>query len=156
MMMASKSHEKHPAHKKLYDALIQSLLMDENDMDRLAVDPASQRKRRHDDKDQDTPTGSHQGMKKRRTGKDVEPSMKSSKSKESAKGKTPSNTSKTGKSSIDKSVQEPEYVMQMDVKEPNLDNVDDDADEPQVDVDPKIPKKDWFKQSPKPDLLDPD
>nr|GEZ11661.1 hypothetical protein [Tanacetum cinerariifolium] len=41
MMMASKSHEKHLAHKVLYDALIQSLLMDENDMDRLSMDPAS-------------------------------------------------------------------------------------------------------------------
>ncbi|GJZ31915.1 hypothetical protein Tco_0576962 [Tanacetum coccineum] len=37
---------------------------------KLAVDPASQRKRRHDDKDQDPHAGSDQGMKKRRTGKD--------------------------------------------------------------------------------------
>nr|GEW34848.1 hypothetical protein [Tanacetum cinerariifolium] len=50
-------------------------------------------------------------MKKRRTGKADEPSKKFSKSKESAKGKTLSNTSKTGKSvSADKSVHEPEYV----------------------------------------------
>nr|GEW31973.1 hypothetical protein [Tanacetum cinerariifolium] len=123
MMMASKSHEKNPAHKELYDALIQSLLVDENDMDMLVVDPASQRKRRHDDKDQDPPAGSEQGMKKRRTGKDVEPSKRSLKSKESAKGKTPSNTSKTGKSIYaEKSSHEPEHVVQMDVKEPNLDN----------------------------------
>ncbi|GJX33722.1 hypothetical protein Tco_0245279 [Tanacetum coccineum] len=113
---------------------------------KLVVDLASQRKRWHEYKDQDPPVGSDQGIKKRRTGKDVEPSKKSSKSKEFAKGKTPSTTSKIGKFiSIDKSVQEPEYVMQMDVKEPNLDNVADDADEPQADVDPKIPKKDWFK-----------
>ncbi|GJU45261.1 retrotransposon protein, putative, ty1-copia subclass [Tanacetum coccineum] len=45
MMMASKSYEKHPAHKALYDALIQSLLVDKNDMDRRVVDPPSKKKR---------------------------------------------------------------------------------------------------------------
>nr|GEV60173.1 hypothetical protein [Tanacetum cinerariifolium] len=79
------SHEKHLAHKKLYDALIDSLLVNENDMDRLAMNPASRRKRWHDDKDQNPPTGSDQRMKNRRTRKDVEPSKKSLKSKESAK-----------------------------------------------------------------------
>nr|GEW51269.1 hypothetical protein [Tanacetum cinerariifolium] len=49
MMMASKSYEKHPAHKAPYNALIQSLLVDENHMDRLDVDPLSQKKRRHED-----------------------------------------------------------------------------------------------------------
>nr|GEU33440.1 retrotransposon protein, putative, unclassified [Tanacetum cinerariifolium] len=42
--------------------------------------------------DLDPPAGLDQGMKKRKTGKDAEPSNKSSKSKESAKGKTPSTT----------------------------------------------------------------
>nr|GEW19653.1 retrovirus-related Pol polyprotein from transposon TNT 1-94 [Tanacetum cinerariifolium] len=79
------------------------------------------RKRRHDEKDQDPPVGSDQGIKKRRTRKDVKSLKKSSKSKESAKGKTLSNTSKTGKSvSVDKSVHEPKHVVQMDVKEPTL------------------------------------
>ncbi|GJV67653.1 hypothetical protein Tco_1483162 [Tanacetum coccineum] len=124
-------------------------------MDILAMDPASQRKTQHDDKDQEPPAGSDQRKKKRRTRKDAKPSMKSSKSKESAKGKTPSNTSKSGKSvSADKSIHESEHVMPMDVKDPNLDNVANDADEPQADVIAKIPKKDWFKQSPRPETLD--
>ncbi|GJT28758.1 hypothetical protein Tco_0909033 [Tanacetum coccineum] len=94
---------------------------------------------------------------KRRTGKDAEPSKKSLKSKESAKGKTPSNTSKTGESvSADKSVHEPEHVVPMDVEDPNLDNVAYDADEPQADAIPKILKHDWFKQPPRPETLDPD
>ncbi|GJZ74036.1 hypothetical protein Tco_0638182 [Tanacetum coccineum] len=157
MMMASMSHIKHHAHKKLYDVLIQSLLMDKNDMDRLVMDPASQTKRRHNDKDQDPPTGSDQGMKKRRMGKDVEPLKKSSKTKESAKGKTPSNTSKSGKSVFArKSVYKPEHVVQMDVEEPNLDNVANDFDEPQVDANLNIPNKDWFKKSPRLETLDPD
>ncbi|GKA71228.1 hypothetical protein Tco_0777367, partial [Tanacetum coccineum] len=138
MMMASKSHEKHPTHKDLYDALIQSLLVDENDMDRLAVDLASQRKRRHNDKDQDPPAGSDQ-------------------SKESAKGKIPSTTSKSGKSvPADKSVHKTEHVVQMDVEEPNLDNAANEADEPQEAAIPNILKKDWFKKSPRPKTLNPD
>ncbi|GJY55409.1 hypothetical protein Tco_0454524 [Tanacetum coccineum] len=134
-----------------------SLLVDKNDIDKLAVDPASQRKRRHGDKDQDPPAGSDQEMKKRRTRKDAEHLKKSSKSKESAKGKTPSNTSKTGKSvSTDKSVHEPNHVVQMDVEEPNLDIVANDADKPQANAIPKIPKKDCFKKSPRLKILDPD
>ncbi|GJR84118.1 hypothetical protein Tco_0154903 [Tanacetum coccineum] len=49
-------------------------------------DTLQKRKRRHDDKDQDLSAGSDQGIKKRRTRKDVEPLKKSLKSKESAKG----------------------------------------------------------------------
>ncbi|GJR96562.1 hypothetical protein Tco_0268736 [Tanacetum coccineum] len=129
MMMASKSHEKHPAHKDL----------------------------RHDDKDQDPSAGSGQGMKKRRTGKDAEPSKKSLKSKESAKGKTPSTTSKSGKSvSADKLVHKTKHIVQMDVEEPNLYNVANNADEPQEDAILKILKKYWFKKSPRPETLDPD
>nr|GEV81809.1 hypothetical protein [Tanacetum cinerariifolium] len=108
----------------------------------LAMDLASQRKRPHDDKDQDPPARSDQGMKKRRTGKDAEPSKKSSKSKESTKGKTPINTSEAGKSvSAYKSVHEPKHIVQMDVKETNLNNVANDADEPQADTILKILKR---------------
>ncbi|GJV95849.1 hypothetical protein Tco_1547426 [Tanacetum coccineum] len=83
------------------------------------------------------------------------PSKKSSKSKESGKGKTPSTTSKTSKSvSADKSAQETEHVVLMDVEESNLNNVAKDAEEPQADDIPKIPKKDLFKKDPRPETLD--
>ncbi|GJX70328.1 hypothetical protein Tco_0307499, partial [Tanacetum coccineum] len=96
-------------------------------------------------------------MKKRRIRKDAEHSKKSSKSKEYAKGKTPSNTSKTGKSvSAGKSVHEPEYIVQIDVEELNLENVANDADEPQADTILNILKKDWFKKSPRHETFDPD
>ncbi|GJS46568.1 hypothetical protein Tco_0596689 [Tanacetum coccineum] len=72
---------------------------------------------------------SDEGMIKRRTGKDVEPLKKSSKFKESAK-------------------------VQMDIKEPNLDDVANDVDEPQANAIPKIPKKDWFKKFPRHETLD--
>ncbi|GJZ28744.1 putative reverse transcriptase domain-containing protein [Tanacetum coccineum] len=125
------------------------------DEHKLAVDPTSQRKTQHNDKDQDPFAGSDQG--KKRTGKDAESSKKSSKSKESAKGKTLSNTSKTGKFvSADKSVYEFEHVMQMDVEELNLDTMANDADKLQADAIPKIPKKDLLKKSSKPKTLDSD
>ncbi|GKA22982.1 hypothetical protein Tco_0708944 [Tanacetum coccineum] len=95
------------------------------------------------DQDEDPSAGPNQGIKKRRTRKDVEPSKKPSKSKESAKGKTPSITSKSGKSiSAYKSVHEIEHIVQMDVEKPNLTNVADDTNEPQADTTLKIPKKD--------------
>ncbi|GKB41097.1 hypothetical protein Tco_0886039 [Tanacetum coccineum] len=37
MIMASKSYEKHPAHKDLYDALIKSLFLDKDDMDKVVA-----------------------------------------------------------------------------------------------------------------------
>ncbi|GJW00431.1 hypothetical protein Tco_1555682 [Tanacetum coccineum] len=113
----------------LSDTLQKSLLVGENDMDRIVVDPASQRKRQHDDKDQDLPAGSDQVMKKRRNGKDDEPSKQIS--------------------------SQTKHIVEMDVEEPNLDNVTNDVDEPQADAIPKIPKKDWFKKSPRPETLDP-
>nr|GEX67204.1 hypothetical protein [Tanacetum cinerariifolium] len=54
------------------------------------------------------------------------------------------------------SVYESEHEVQMDVEEQDLDNVANDVDEPQADAIPKIPKKDWFKESPKPETLNPD
>nr|GEV98408.1 retrovirus-related Pol polyprotein from transposon TNT 1-94 [Tanacetum cinerariifolium] len=41
-----KSYERHPAHKALYDDLLESIFVDENDMDRLANDPSDQTKGR--------------------------------------------------------------------------------------------------------------
>nr|GEW00972.1 hypothetical protein [Tanacetum cinerariifolium] len=68
--------------------------------------------------------------KKRRTGKDAESLNKSSTPKESTKGKPSSKSSKTGKSAFaDQSVKEPEH---------------------------EISKKDWFKDSPKPEVRDPE
>nr|GEZ28226.1 hypothetical protein [Tanacetum cinerariifolium] len=78
-------YERHPTHKAHYDALLESIFMDENDIYRLAIDPASQRKRQHEDKDEDPFAGSDQGKKKRKKGDKSESSKKSSTSKESAK-----------------------------------------------------------------------
>ncbi|GKB59868.1 hypothetical protein Tco_0916054 [Tanacetum coccineum] len=75
MMMASKSYEKHLAHNVLYDAPIQSLFMDEDDMDQAAaaMNQSAQLKRNLDDKDEDPTTGSNRGKDKKRPRKDTQP-----------------------------------------------------------------------------------
>ncbi|GJU90034.1 hypothetical protein Tco_1302457 [Tanacetum coccineum] len=96
MTRESKSYEKHPTHQALYDAIMQSLILDEYDMEKAkATEPPTQKKRRHEDKDQDPPAGSDQGMKKRKKSKDAEPS-KRLKSIGSSKGTTQSQLKSTG------------------------------------------------------------
>ncbi|GJW08216.1 hypothetical protein Tco_1570639 [Tanacetum coccineum] len=110
MMMASKPYIKHSAHKELYDALIQSLFMDEEDMDKdaaAAMGEYALLKRKHDDQDEDPFAGSNQGKRKKRSGKDFEPSNTSSASKKTSKGDTSPKSFKTGKSaSAEESVKE--------------------------------------------------
>ncbi|GJV81732.1 hypothetical protein Tco_1517602 [Tanacetum coccineum] len=92
MTMASKSYEKHLDHKALYDALIQSLFVDEDDMDKAAAaaNLSTQLKRQHDDQDEYPSAGPNQGKKtKMRRIKESESSNKSSTSKETSKGNTP-------------------------------------------------------------------
>ncbi|GJX21327.1 retrovirus-related pol polyprotein from transposon TNT 1-94, partial [Tanacetum coccineum] len=163
MMMASKSYEKHLKHKVLYDALVKSLLVDENDMDQRVFDPSIQIKRRHDNKDQDPPINTKKKTKRRRT-IESEPSKKSLTSKESSKGKTPPKASKTDKSvTAEESVEELIHEVAMNVEEPSNNNVVNDADQPQNDG--EQPKKDdaqkkdnsiWFKQPPRPETPDPE
>ncbi|GJU38001.1 hypothetical protein Tco_1186355 [Tanacetum coccineum] len=114
MMMASKSYKKHTAHKALYDALIQSLFVDENDMDQAAaaMDQSAQLKRKHDDQDEDPTIGLDRGKDKKRLRKDTQPSKKSFASKESSKGNTLPKTSKSGKSVTTKEPDE-EHVHNM-------------------------------------------
>ncbi|GJU01468.1 hypothetical protein Tco_1111806 [Tanacetum coccineum] len=45
LMMKSMSYDKHPAYRALYDALVQSLIVDENDMDKQLEDPPTPKKR---------------------------------------------------------------------------------------------------------------
>ncbi|GKC67731.1 putative RNA-directed DNA polymerase, partial [Tanacetum coccineum] len=45
MMRESKSYDKHPTYRALYDGLVQSLLMDEDDMDKGVVEPSTQKRR---------------------------------------------------------------------------------------------------------------
>ncbi|GJR41178.1 hypothetical protein Tco_1216862 [Tanacetum coccineum] len=82
-MTKSKSFNKHPAHKALYHALMESLLMDEEGIDQRVVDLLKHKKRQHDDQDEDPSARPNQGKKtKRRRTKESESSKKSSVSKD--------------------------------------------------------------------------
>ncbi|GJW78433.1 putative reverse transcriptase domain-containing protein [Tanacetum coccineum] len=88
-MTTSKSFNKHPKHKALYHALMESILADEDAMDQGVADEQKKRKPANDDRDEDPPDRPDQGLKRRKTSKDAEPS-KRSKSTGSSKGNTPS------------------------------------------------------------------
>ncbi|GJV47284.1 hypothetical protein Tco_1437496 [Tanacetum coccineum] len=99
-MHESNSFNKHPTTKTLYHALMESLIADENAMDQGVSDLNKHKKRPHDDdddRDQDPPAGPDQGLKKRKTRKDVKPPKKP-KSNGSSKSNTSSQPKSTGKS----------------------------------------------------------
>ncbi|GJR57964.1 hypothetical protein Tco_1500126 [Tanacetum coccineum] len=73
------NHTIHIQHMKLYDALMDSLLVDEDDMDKQLDDQPSQTKRRHDN--QDPPTDADKETKKRRRKDSDASSLKKSKDK---------------------------------------------------------------------------
>ncbi|GKD61231.1 hypothetical protein Tco_1298740 [Tanacetum coccineum] len=111
----------------LDDTLHKSIYMDENDIDRLAVDTASKRKSRHDDRDEDPSAGSNQGKKKKRQEDKSESSKKPSASKGSSR--------RTNSREI----------------ETNVDQPKDDALKTS-----KTSNKNWFKQPPRPPTPDPE
>ncbi|GJZ54399.1 hypothetical protein Tco_0609284 [Tanacetum coccineum] len=159
MMMASNSYEKHPAYKALYDALIQSLFVDEDDMDKVAAaDLSTQLKRKHDDQNEDPTTRSDQGKEKKRRIKDTQSSKKPSASKESSKGKTSPKTSKSGKSvTAEEPDEEHVHEVSMDAKENivhDMGNADEQLDGEAAPKTDNAPKNNWFKQPPRPPTPD--
>ncbi|GJR09269.1 hypothetical protein Tco_0791921 [Tanacetum coccineum] len=156
-MHANKSFNRNPANHRLYHALMEALIDDENVMDKGAVDTIQDHKRKYDDDedddDEDPPTGPNQSKQtKRRRTKDSESSKKPSTTKETPKGKASSKGSKTGKYAFAKEpVEEP-------IDEVVMDNAGDD-DQPQDASKPKTtktPNQDWFKQPPRPPTPDPE
>ncbi|GJX95907.1 hypothetical protein Tco_0351705 [Tanacetum coccineum] len=127
----------YPTNHRLYHALMEALIEDENAMDKGVADIGKQTKRR-------------------RT-KDSESSKKPSTTKETPKGKAPSKGSKTGKfASAKEPVKEP-------ITEVVIDDVSDDVvhydDQPQDASERKTTKTSnpyWFKQPPRPPSLDPE
>ncbi|GJY95698.1 hypothetical protein Tco_0512059, partial [Tanacetum coccineum] len=78
----SKSNRAAKQHRDLYDALVKSYQLDNDIFDSYGKTYSLKRCREDKDKDEDPPAGSDQGLKKRKTSKDAEPS-RGSKSKES-------------------------------------------------------------------------
>ncbi|GJT13741.1 hypothetical protein Tco_0860783 [Tanacetum coccineum] len=118
-MHANKSFNKNPANHRLYHALKEALIEDENAMDKGVADTVKDHKRKHDDDDDD----------------DEDPS-------ETTKGKTPTKGSKTGKSAPAKEpVEEPITEVIMDDAG---DDVARDDNLPQVVIDQPVQL--WFNQ----------
>nr|GEU63248.1 retrovirus-related Pol polyprotein from transposon TNT 1-94 [Tanacetum cinerariifolium] len=150
MMRESKSYEKHQKHKELYDALMLSLIQDEDDLDRVVPDL----RKRDREEDEDPFVGLNERKKKRGSGKDFKTSKKYLASKKTSKGDAPPKSSKTGKStSAEESVEEATHLVTIGDEEPLKENVND-VDQPyDGDV---APKNDWFKPPPRPPTPDPD
>ncbi|GKA68461.1 hypothetical protein Tco_0768378 [Tanacetum coccineum] len=75
-MTKTKSFNKNTKHKALYHALMESILEDEDAMDKGVADKSKKRKTNDVDRDEGPPTGPDQGLKRKKTGKDTEPSKK--------------------------------------------------------------------------------
>ncbi|GJX74074.1 hypothetical protein Tco_0312669 [Tanacetum coccineum] len=121
-MHKNKSANRNPANYRLYHALMEALIEDENAMDKEVADTVKDHKRKHDgdddddDDDEGPPAGSNQGKSsnKRRT-REFESAKKPSTTKESSKDKDPNVGSKTGKSAPAKDpVEEPTDKVIMD------------------------------------------
>ncbi|GJV00121.1 hypothetical protein Tco_1329391 [Tanacetum coccineum] len=165
-MHANKSFNRNPANHRLYHALMEALIEEENVMDKGVADTIQDHKRKHDDDDddndddddgggdEDPPTGPNQGKKsKRRRTKEFKSSKKPSSTKETPIGKALSKGSKTGKSASAKElVEEPIAEVIMDDAG---DYVVHDDDQPQEILIHKIIRLQakWFKQPLRPPTL---
>ncbi|GJV91360.1 retrovirus-related pol polyprotein from transposon TNT 1-94 [Tanacetum coccineum] len=148
-----RSYLTHDKHQALYDALLNSMILD----DAIARSQANLEKvlRKRDRDDEDPSSGLNQCKKtKRSRTKESEPSKKSSTSKESSKCKSPAKTSKSGKSvTAEEPVEELIFEMASDDIEQTVDDVANDVNQPPNDstqTKDKDPKKYWFKQPPRP------
>ncbi|GKC02713.1 integrase, catalytic region, zinc finger, CCHC-type containing protein [Tanacetum coccineum] len=159
------SHRTHDTHQELYDALMWSMLLDEaTTKEGDKPDKVLKKRDREDDQNEDPSAGSNQGKKtQKRRVNESESSKKTSTTTESSKGKSLARTYKSGKSMTAKeSLEEPVFdIASNDVEKTFDDKVGDvgqpphtDSDKTQADDSLKILKKDWFKDSPKPELLD--
>ncbi|GJY84100.1 retrovirus-related pol polyprotein from transposon TNT 1-94 [Tanacetum coccineum] len=162
-MHKNKSANRNPANYRLYHALMEALIEDENAMDKEVADTVKDHKRKHDgdddddDDDEGPPAGSNQGKSsnKRRI-RESESAKKLSTPKEFSKGKDPKVGSKTGKSAPAKDpVEEPTDKVIMD-EQPTEDipisdegHVSDPEDTDNAHM-PKVPDTTtWFRPIPK-------
>ncbi|GJW72960.1 hypothetical protein Tco_0132330 [Tanacetum coccineum] len=97
-----------------------------------AVNPDQVQRKRDCGDDQDPTAGSDQGKKKRRKGKDTSKSV-----------------------TTEEPVEKPIQKVAMDVEEPTVDDVVNEADQPQDDATPKQGIPDWFKQPLRPPTPNP-
>ncbi|GJV34436.1 hypothetical protein Tco_1394836 [Tanacetum coccineum] len=148
-MTKSKSFDRNTKHRALYHALVESILEDEEAMDKGVADKLTKRKPDDADKDEDPLARPGQRLKRKKTSKDDEPSKKV-KLTDTSKG-----TNKSQPKTIGKFAQAKEAVFKArDTQMPQ--NQEEDmgkTDEPpSVKADPN----DWFKKPKRPPTPDPE
>ncbi|GKD50455.1 hypothetical protein Tco_1279431 [Tanacetum coccineum] len=97
VMTNSKSFNRSPKQRAIYHALMESILEDEDAMDKGVVDKLKKRKPDDADKDEGPSAGSDRGLKRQKTSKGTETSKKTFATKNSSKGKTLATASKSSK-----------------------------------------------------------
>ncbi|GJU59767.1 hypothetical protein Tco_1237533 [Tanacetum coccineum] len=120
------SFNRSPKHRALYHDLMEAILKDEDAMDKGVAYKLKKRKPDDAGKDEDPSARSNRGLKRQRTSKGTETSKNISTSKDSSKVKSPSTSSKSGKS-VKYQVEEPIFVQDSDDVEHDdteFDNVD--------------------------------
>nr|GEW80575.1 hypothetical protein [Tanacetum cinerariifolium] len=146
-MTKTKSFNKNTKHKALYHAFIESILKDEDAMDKGVADKSKKKNPDDADKDEGPPAGSNQGLKGKKISKDVEPSKKE-KSIETSKGTTKSQLKSTSKSAqAEETVFEAGDTQVLQNQEYDMGNTDEPS---VVNVNPK----DWFKKPERPPTPD--
>ncbi|GJR61838.1 hypothetical protein Tco_1504000 [Tanacetum coccineum] len=150
----NKSYLKHLTHEAYYEALTESLILDEDDMEKAKnVEDSTQKKRQNEDRDQDPSAGPDQGLKKRKTSKDAKPSKKPK-----LTGSSKHTTSSQPKSTR-KSMQAEEIVFEAIDTVISLNQGDDmgNAEEKlNVETSPMTDKSTWFTQPSRPPTPDPE
>ncbi|GKB49189.1 hypothetical protein Tco_0899942 [Tanacetum coccineum] len=148
-MTKTKSFNKNTKQKALYHALMESILEDEDAMDKGVTDRLKKRKPDDADKDEGPPAGLDQRLKRKKTGKYTKPSKKA-KSTGTSKGTTESQPKYTGKSA-----QAEETVFEAgDTQVPQdlIEYIGNTDEPPVIKADPK----DWFKKPKRPPTPDPE
>ncbi|GKA08721.1 hypothetical protein Tco_0688052 [Tanacetum coccineum] len=154
-MEANKSINRSNNQKNLYNALVESYNSDKDIITSYGDVILLKRGRDDQDKDEDPSARSDRGMKRRKSGKDVE-SSKDSRSKEKKSSSTSKDASQSQHKYFGKSVhaEEPSHIvkdsgMQQDQEFVMRDNEEQPADK-------EVTKADWFKKPERPPTPDPD
>ncbi|GKE10837.1 hypothetical protein Tco_1414388 [Tanacetum coccineum] len=136
-------------HRALYHALMESILEDKDAIDKRVADKLKKRKPDDADKDEDPLAGPGQGLKRKKTSKDAEPSKKV-KSTDTSKGTNKSQPKTTGKSA-----QAEEAVFEAgDTQMPQ--NQGEDMGKTDEPPSVKANPNDWFKKPKRPPTPDPE
>nr|GEW45405.1 hypothetical protein [Tanacetum cinerariifolium] len=143
----SKSYRATEQHRDIYDALVKSYQLEKDLFDFYAYSLKRGCEDKDKEKDEDPPAGSNQGLKKRKTSKDVEP-LKGSKSKESKSSSSKGSKSQSKSSGKSAQAEEPIFeTTDTKMSQNYRDNLGNTQDQPNVE---EASEHDWFKKPERP------